>query len=52
MAAAEPGGRRRLGEDLAEPDHDSRCTVRSWSRMCQLTTVTELSRNDSLLSFR
>jgi hypothetical protein len=34
MGAVEPGGRRRLAADLAEPDHDSRCTVGSWLRLC------------------
>jgi hypothetical protein len=34
MGAVEPAGRRRLAADRAERDHNSRCTVESWSRIC------------------
>ncbi len=34
MGAVEPGGRRRLAAERAEPDHDLRCTVGGWARLC------------------
>ncbi len=46
MGAVEPGGMRRLAAERAEPD-----VPLEVGHACQLTTVTEQFRNDSLLSF-